>query len=204
MEPQPAGTDAAAAGGSRPAGRGGDGDQAAFLLMDEILERLKLLNYEATFFPKGFRPLTRVFFAMPSPNPAEQFHYFTTLATWLMNKLGNDARPPSHYDDPNSTVANLSARAQAPCLSCSSHGLSGPSFARSLLSCVCPSAALRVRVGARAMIRLAGRAHMATRSTQRAPIPSPHARWLAHSLLTARPRPPHAVDRTRICARRAQ
>lgn len=109
IEPQQGGADAAA-GGAR---RGGEGDQTAFILMEEVLERLKLLNYEATFFPKGFRPLTRVFFAMPSANPAEQFHYFTTLATWLMNKLGNDARPPSHYDDPNSTVANLSARARA-------------------------------------------------------------------------------------------
>lgn len=111
MEPQQGGADAAA-GGARGGGRGGEGDQTAFILMEEVLERLKLLNYEATFFPKGFRPLTRVFFAMPSANSAEQFHYFTTLATWLMNKLGNDARPPSHYDDPNSTVANLSARAR--------------------------------------------------------------------------------------------
>lgn len=88
----------------------GPSEQNSFMMMEEILERLKLLNYEQTFFPKGFRPLTRTFFAMPSSNPAEQFHYFTTLATWLMNKLGNDCKPPSHYDDPNSTVANLSAR----------------------------------------------------------------------------------------------
>jgi len=29
-----------------------------------------------------------------------------------MNKLGNDAKPPSHYDDPNSTVANLTIELQ--------------------------------------------------------------------------------------------
>lgn len=105
MDQQGGGGDAFAPSGAR--GGKGEGDQNAFMLMDEILERLKLLNYERTFFPKGFRPLTRTFFAMPSSNPAEQFHYFTTLATWLMNKLGNDSKPPSHYDDPNSTVANL-------------------------------------------------------------------------------------------------
>jgi len=103
--PQPSADFAPSAGG-RGGGRT-EGDQNAFMQMEEVLERLKLLHYEATFFPKGFRPLTRTFFAMPSSNPAEQFHYFTTLATWLMNRLGNDAKPPSHYDDPNSTVANL-------------------------------------------------------------------------------------------------
>jgi len=102
----PAGADYKPSGRAAVASQGG-GDQNAFITMEEILERLKLLNYEQVFFPKGFRALTRTFFAMPSSNPAEQFHYFTTLATWLMNKLGNDAKPPSHYDDPNSTVAHL-------------------------------------------------------------------------------------------------
>ena len=54
--------------------------------MEEILEKLKMLDYEEHF--KSFRPLTHTYFAMPSANPNEQFYYFTSLVSWLLSLLG--------------------------------------------------------------------------------------------------------------------
>lgn len=79
------------------AGRAGkvEGDQAAFMLMEEILERLKLLNYERNFFPKGFSPLTRTFFALPSSNPAEQVRRETWRETARSERSGTQLCAPA-------------------------------------------------------------------------------------------------------------
>jgi hypothetical protein len=40
--------------------------------MEDILEMLKLLDYENKFCKqKGFKPLSKTFFAIPSSNPSE-------------------------------------------------------------------------------------------------------------------------------------
>ena len=75
--------------------------------MEEILEKLKMLDYEDHF--KSFRPLTHTYFAMPSSNPNEQFYYFTSLVSWLLSLLGQSWKAPSQLDDPNSAVASLYA-----------------------------------------------------------------------------------------------
>jgi len=52
-------------------------------LMEEILEKLKLLNYEKEFLAqKGLKPLNRAYFAIAT-NSNEQFNYFKTLVKWL-------------------------------------------------------------------------------------------------------------------------
>lgn len=50
-----------------------DGQQAgdAFIMMDQILDMLKLLDYENKFCKnKGFKPLSKVYFAVQDSNPS--------------------------------------------------------------------------------------------------------------------------------------
>jgi len=75
---------------------------------EKVLERLKLLNYESEFCAaRNFKPLTRTFFAMPSSNPNEQFYYFTSLVSWLLQFVGRNFPPPSQYDDPTATAGTI-------------------------------------------------------------------------------------------------
>jgi len=75
---------------------------------EKVLEKLKLINYESFFCQqRHFKPLTRTFFAMPSNNPNEQFHYFTSLVSWLVHFLGRNFPPPSQFDDPTATAGTI-------------------------------------------------------------------------------------------------
>ena len=85
-------------------------DSGPLLVMEEILEKLKMLDYEDHF--KSFRPLTHTYFAMASANPNEQFYYFTSLVSWLLSLLGQSWKAPSQLDDPNSAVASMYAMLQ--------------------------------------------------------------------------------------------
>lgn len=52
------------------------------VMMEEIADILKLLNYEELFLStKGFKPLTRAQFSAASNNPSDQFQYFTSLVS---------------------------------------------------------------------------------------------------------------------------
>lgn len=82
----------------------------AYLMMDEILEKLKMLDYEGQF--QSFRPLSHTYFAMASANPNEQFFYFMSLCSWLMGLLGQEWHVPSQMNDPNSSAASLYAKLQ--------------------------------------------------------------------------------------------
>jgi len=76
-----------------------------FFLMDDILEKLKLLNYE-----EKFKPLHRLYFCIPNrSNPTEQFVTFIQLVTWiLIDKLRyNKFQAPDQFDDPNTTATNI-------------------------------------------------------------------------------------------------
>ncbi|XP_037763497.1 intraflagellar transport protein 57 homolog isoform X3 [Chelonia mydas] len=109
-----------AAGGAR---RGGEELEAAavaaaergpgaayhmFAMMEDLLEKLKLLNYEeeAALRRHHLRPLSRHYFALPI-NPGEQFYMFCTLAAWLITKAGHPFEQPQEYDDPNATISNI-------------------------------------------------------------------------------------------------
>ena len=78
------------------------------VLMGDILEKLKILQYE-DFARRNLdgRLLHAAYFMVPHPKPNEQFHYFTQLFAFLMklNKFSFEA--PDEFDDPNSTVANM-------------------------------------------------------------------------------------------------
>uniref|UniRef100_A0A8C8VDR7 Intraflagellar transport protein 57 homolog n=1 Tax=Pelusios castaneus TaxID=367368 RepID=A0A8C8VDR7_9SAUR len=78
-----------------------------FALMEDLLEKLKLLNYEEEALRRHhLRPLSRHYFALPT-NPGEQFYMFCTLAAWLITKAGHPFEQPQEYDDPNATISNI-------------------------------------------------------------------------------------------------
>ncbi|XP_039220941.1 intraflagellar transport protein 57 homolog isoform X2 [Crotalus tigris] len=81
-----------------------------FVMMEDLLEKLKLLNYEedAALRSHNMRPPSRHYFALPI-NPGEQFYMFCTLAAWLINKAGHPFEQPQEYDDPNATISNILA-----------------------------------------------------------------------------------------------
>ena len=73
-----------------------------FLKNEELLDKLKLLNYEEGFLSHGFRPIQRFIspfllhnspkfshYFVRSTNAGEQFYLFTSLAAWLIQKGGN-------------------------------------------------------------------------------------------------------------------
>jgi len=88
-----------------------------FLIMDDIHEKLRLLDYEL-YFCREFKkpPLTRIYFAHDVGRPLEQLHYFYDLAYWLMNlsKIGkgSPAKPTlefSYQEDPTRIANQLLA-----------------------------------------------------------------------------------------------
>ncbi|KAL6259920.1 hypothetical protein P5V15_009830 [Pogonomyrmex californicus] len=73
--------------------------------MEDLLEKLKLLNYDAEFVQElRMKPINRHHFVIPT-NPGEQFYSFTCLAAWLIRKAGKSFEMPQESDDPNSTIA---------------------------------------------------------------------------------------------------
>ena len=96
-----------------PSTRGGEQEMGPgmvykpFLVMEDLLDKLKLLNYEKDFSAElRMRPLNRHYFVIQT-NPGEQFFLFSSLAGWLIRTLGKKFDPPQEFDDPNSTIANI-------------------------------------------------------------------------------------------------
>ena len=96
-----------------PSTRGGDAELGPgqaykpYLVMEDLLDKLKLLNYEKEFSSElRMRPLNRHYFVIQT-NPGEQFFLFSSLAGWLIRKTGKQFDPPQEFDDPNSTIANI-------------------------------------------------------------------------------------------------
>ncbi|XP_033624071.1 intraflagellar transport protein 57 homolog isoform X2 [Fukomys damarensis] len=78
-----------------------------FVVMEYLVEKLKLLHYEEGLLRKSnLKPPSRHYFALPT-NPGEQFYMFCTLAAWLINKAGHPFEQPQEYDDPNATISNI-------------------------------------------------------------------------------------------------
>ncbi|CAD5111160.1 DgyrCDS496 [Dimorphilus gyrociliatus] len=92
-------------GGEESGGPGAAFQQ--FVVMEEFLDKLKLLHYETTFCKDlGFKPFSRHYFALPT-NPGEQFYSFTSISAWLLQMCGKNFDQPQEYDDPNSTISNI-------------------------------------------------------------------------------------------------
>ncbi|VUZ54609.1 unnamed protein product, partial [Hymenolepis diminuta] len=87
-----------------------DTSQSPFLpfeLMESLLEKLKLLNYEQSFCrQRRIKEISKTYFALPT-NPVEQFNMFTNLATWLIRQSDCSILNPQESNDPNAIVANI-------------------------------------------------------------------------------------------------
>lgn len=78
-----------------------------FITMENLLEKLKLLNYDKEFVKSLMvKPIHRHYFATQT-NPGEQFFVFTSLAAWLIRLTGRPFEQPQEYDDPNSTISSI-------------------------------------------------------------------------------------------------
>ncbi|TDG43833.1 hypothetical protein AWZ03_009744 [Drosophila navojoa] len=74
---------------------------------DDLLEKLKLLNYEKHLLREyKLKPLSRFYF-LKATNPGEQFFMFTLICWWLCRKLGKEMERPQEYDDPNTVIAKI-------------------------------------------------------------------------------------------------
>ncbi|KAI8894340.1 intra-flagellar transport protein 57 [Globomyces pollinis-pini] len=81
---------------------------AANANMDDILDKLKCLNYQKDFcLPNNLLPINRFYFLYASSNPNEQFYNFTSLFTWLLKMIGIQFDKPGQFDDPNATCTNI-------------------------------------------------------------------------------------------------
>ncbi|KOX75331.1 Intraflagellar transport protein 57 like protein [Melipona quadrifasciata] len=76
-----------------------------YVRMEDLLEKLKLLNYDIEFLPEfKIKAINRNYFVTQT-NPGEQFYTFTLLAAWLIRKAGGTFEAPQESDDPNATIA---------------------------------------------------------------------------------------------------
>ncbi|KRX02218.1 hypothetical protein PPERSA_04840 [Pseudocohnilembus persalinus] len=81
------------------------GDIECTAEMEEIMEKLKLLNYEKDFVQKtGNKSLNRAYFAIQT-NSSEQFNTFKQVIEWLF-KL-NEIRGVDFFSDPNTIAQNI-------------------------------------------------------------------------------------------------
>ncbi|TKR94561.1 hypothetical protein L596_008828 [Steinernema carpocapsae] len=81
-----------------------------YIQNEEIVDKLKLLNYEADFvrISPSYKSIERHYFVR-STNTGEQFHLFTSVAAWLISKTGVRFDYPQEFDDPNLTIGKILA-----------------------------------------------------------------------------------------------
>uniref|UniRef100_A0A915IR71 Intraflagellar transport protein 57 homolog n=1 Tax=Romanomermis culicivorax TaxID=13658 RepID=A0A915IR71_ROMCU len=82
---------------------------STFLFMDDLLEKLKLLNYDSNFLTlsNSYKPLSKSYFCRKT-NAGEQFFIFTNLAAWLVQKTTNAKfQAPEEHDDPNAVISDI-------------------------------------------------------------------------------------------------
>lgn len=71
------------------------------ITMEQILDMLKLLDYENKFCKvKGFKPISKFYFAQAHSNPSEQFINFISLVSWLLSINNHQVTGWNKYDDP--------------------------------------------------------------------------------------------------------
>lgn len=108
----PSPTPAAAKGGPVSVGRSLEINAAPDVVMELLVDKLRLLDYERDFCKKKKphrKPLTRAYFAVPPPsnNQSEQFYYFSSLAAWLLQQAGMEYPSPKEFADPIETCTNI-------------------------------------------------------------------------------------------------
>jgi len=78
-----------------------------FALMEDVLEQLKILDYEQDFCEKKtIDPFTRTYFSIPASNAGVQFKTFLDLVSWLMKQCHADFTVDK-FDDPNTSVNKM-------------------------------------------------------------------------------------------------
>jgi len=83
-----------------------DGAVDPYIAMEQILDMLKLLDYESKFCKtKGFKPLNKVYFAAQGTN--EQFINFISLVSWLLSVNNHQVSNWNKYDDPMTASQNV-------------------------------------------------------------------------------------------------
>ncbi|XP_055917076.1 intraflagellar transport protein 57 homolog [Eupeodes corollae] len=74
---------------------------------DDLIEKLKLLNYEKHLLKEmKMKPLTKFYF-VKSFNPGEQFFMFTSVCAWLLRKMGKNLDQPQEHEDPNEIINKI-------------------------------------------------------------------------------------------------
>lgn len=79
-----------------------------YLMWENSLEKLKILNYESGFCRKrGLKPFSRIQFVYPGKNPGTQSEEFYAICAWLFTEITRNSSTfkKDEYDDPN-TAAN--------------------------------------------------------------------------------------------------
>ncbi|XP_072771312.1 intraflagellar transport protein 57 homolog isoform X1 [Nerophis lumbriciformis] len=93
--------------------RGPGAPHQVFVLMEALLEKLKVLNYEEELLSKhNMKNLSRHYFVSSrylASNPGEQFYMFTIMAAWLINACGRSFAIPQEDDEPTAIVSNILA-----------------------------------------------------------------------------------------------
>ena len=80
-----------------------------FIQMESVLDMLKVLDYENKFVKqKGFKPLSRVYFAQQQQGD-EQFLHFVTLVSWLLALNNHQTSGWNKYDNPMNSAQNVIA-----------------------------------------------------------------------------------------------
>lgn len=71
--------------------------------MEDVNDKLKLLNYEEAILKKrtDLKPISRMYFAVAG-KPSEQFPYFAQVAVWALQQIGVEMEW-SEWDDPTAT-----------------------------------------------------------------------------------------------------
>ncbi|KAH7818495.1 putative intraflagellar transport protein 57 [Monocercomonoides exilis] len=85
---------------------------SSYVLMGEIVEKLKCLNYEQLFIRKNsLRPINALYFAYPAHNPQEQFFILHLLMHWLAEIAGQPfATQASIDDDPHKSATAMAGQ----------------------------------------------------------------------------------------------
>jgi len=63
--------------------------------------------FKFLIFFRNLKPLTPFYFTQQSANPNEQFYYFTSLFTWLLQLMNVKFERPGQFDDPNAVSTNI-------------------------------------------------------------------------------------------------
>lgn len=74
---------------------------------DDLMEKLKLLNYEKQLLREmRMKPLNRFYFVR-SFNSGEQFFMFISICAWLIRLTGRNFEQPQEFDDPNAVIGKI-------------------------------------------------------------------------------------------------